>query len=212
MKLHSLAWLFTLVVGASDMPTGYFHGSMITWEGTPGVGVLSARSEKDGVVYQCRYDSKTYLEYEKHRVQADKFLSGDPLELLVHRRPGEANCYILSGSFAPPPPKQARPGPAKDLKASNLAKAMRPPVERHGTRRLSGVVVDIGDRSFTIRSRQGETETFVFRLDTRFVGDGIRLQRADVHVNQVLEVEAGRNAEGEMEAFQLTWGTLSVHP
>jgi hypothetical protein len=25
-------------------------------------------------------------------------------------------------------------------------------------------------------------------------------------------VEAGRNAEGEMEAFQLTWGTLSVQP
>ncbi|MFM2125679.1 MAG: hypothetical protein RL328_2130, partial [Acidobacteriota bacterium] len=116
MKLHALALVFLPLANASDMPTGFFHGAMVGWEGTPAVGVLSARSQKDGAVYQCRYDSKSYLEFEKRRVQTDKFLEGDPLELLVHRRPGEASCYILSGALVPPPPKQVRPSKAQDMR------------------------------------------------------------------------------------------------
>jgi hypothetical protein len=98
------------------------------------------------------------------------------------------------------------------MRIAAMAKATRPPVLRHGTTHLAGAVVGIGTRSVTIRTREGETQTFVFRLDTRFVGDGIRRQQTDLQVNRVLEVEAGRNAEGEMEAFQLTWGSLSVRP
>ena len=210
MRLHGLALIFASVAGAAEMPTGYFHGTMLSWQGTPLVGVLSAKAQNGGGVFECHYDSKTYLEFEKHRVKADKFLEGDPLELLVHRRPGESMCYILSGEFVPPV-KVVRPVNPQNLKAANMARATRPAVERHGTRRVSGVVSMVGDRSFAIHTREGDDQTFVFRIDTRFVGNGFRMERSDIKVNQRLEVEAGRNAEGEMEAFQLTWGTLSVH-
>ncbi len=208
MRLHGLAWIFATVACAAEMPTGYFHGTMVGWTGTPKAGVLLARAA-NGDVFDCRYDSKTYLEYEKRRVTADKYLEGDPLELLVHRRPGEAVCYILSGEFVPPA-KVVRPTKQQDLKAANMARAARPPVERHGTRRVAGVVAKVTDRSVVIHTREGDEETFVFRVDTRFVGNGFRLERSDVKVNQRLEVDAGRNADGELEAFQLTWGTLSV--
>ena len=212
MKLYGL-WMLALAAAcATDMPTGYFRGAMVAWEGTPSVGVLSARSQKDGGVYECRYDGKTYLEYEKHRVKADEYLEGDPLELLVARRPGEQVCYILSGNLVPPPPKQVRPTKQQDIRAANLARAQRPVVQRRGTTHVSGAVVAISDRTITIRTRAGEAQSFALRLDTRFVADGIRVQRPDVPMNQVLEVEAGRNAEGELEAFQLTWGNLSVRP
>jgi hypothetical protein len=203
MKL-SLVVFSAMLAAAAEMPTGYFRGPMVGWEGLITKGILSARSAS-GDVYTCGFDNKSYLEFEKRRVTMDKLLEGDPLEVLVYRKPGETECYVLSAKVVPPP-KPVRPTKRIDV---TPAKPPRPGLVRHGNVNVSGVVVQVGGNSLTIRTRDGE-ETFLLRKDTRIFANGLRMEQSDIAVNQRLAVEAGRDFEGRLEAFQLTWGDLSA--
>ncbi len=64
--------------------------------------------------------------------------------------------------------------------------------------------------SVTLKTRT-EERTFLLRSDTRFFGNGLKMEAKDVAVNQHVSVEAGRDLDGKYEAFQLTWGELSAH-
>lgn len=193
--IGALAW-------ASEMPSGYFRGPMAGWDGTPAKGTLNARGT-DGEVFTCGFDSKSYFEFQKQRVTVDKLREGDPLEVLAYRRPGETSCYVLSLTVIPPP-TPTRPTKRID---TTPAKPTRTPV-RHGNVNVSGVVLAVNSSSVTLRTREGE-KTFLLRRDTRFFGNGLKMDRADLAINQRLAIEAGRNSEGQMEAFQLTWGNLT---
>lgn len=185
------------------MPSGYFHGSMLDWEGSATTGILRARAT-GGDVFTCGYDGKSYMEFEKQRVRVDKLREGDPLEVLVYRRPGDTACYVLSLEVVYPP-KVVRPNRRIDVTPAKP----RPAPVRHGTQNIAGVVIQISAASLTLRTRTGET-TFLLRPDTRVFGNGLRMDVADVNANQRLSVEASRNTEGQLEAFQLTWGDLTV--
>jgi hypothetical protein len=201
-----MRWLFitcAAMAAAAEMPSGYFRGPMAGWEGSVTNGVLRARSAA-GEVFTCAFDAKSYLELQKQRVTVDKLLEGDPLEVLAYRRPGETGCYVLSLTVVPPP-KPVRPNRRIDVTPSKA----RPVTVRHGNVNVSGVVARVSPGSVTVHTRTGE-ETFLLRGDTRYFGNGLKMERADVRVNQRLAVEAGRNGDGKMEAFQLTWGNLSA--
>jgi hypothetical protein len=204
MKFCCLAMIGALVASAAEMPTGYFRGPMAGWEGSLTSGVLKARGT-GGEVYTCGFDAKTYLEFQKRRITVDKLQDGDPLEVLAYRKPGETACYVLSVTVVPPP-VPVRPNRRIDVTPTKAAKRA---IVRHGNVNVSGVVVHLDSVSVTVRTRTGE-ERFLLRGDTRFFGNGLRMERTDVAVNQRLAVEAGRNSEGQMEAFQLTWGDLSA--
>jgi hypothetical protein len=193
-----------MVAAAAEMPSGYFRGAMLGWEGSVAKGELRARSAS-GEAFTCGFDAKSYLEFEKQRVTVDKLQEGDPLEVLAYRRPGETECYVLSLQVVPPP-KPVRPNRRVDVTPT---KAVRATTVRHGNLNVSGVVVQITGAALTLRTRDGE-ETFLLRRDTRYFGNGLRMEQVDVKMNQRLAVEAGRNSEGQMEAFQLTWGELSA--
>ena len=205
MKILCLACLCAALALAAEMSNGYFRGKMVSFDGSPTKGVLSARGA-DGNVSTCGFDSKSYLEFEKRRVTVDQLREGDPLEVLVYRHAGETACYILSLQVVPPPPV-VRPNRRVDV---TPVKPIRPVPVRHGNQNVAGVVVQVSDGSVTLRTRTGEEETFLLRTDTRYMGNGLKMERRDVTVNQRLSVEASRNLEGQMEAFQLTWGDLSA--
>jgi hypothetical protein len=205
MKLLFLAFLVGPLAAADEMPSGYFHGTMSGFDGTPTVGTLRAKAA-NGAVLTCGFDAKTYIELEKQRVKMDKLREGDPLEVLAYRRPGQTVCYILSMEVLPPP-KVVRPNRRVDV---TPAKPLRPAIVRHGSKNVAGVVIQVGPSSITLRTGTGP-ETFLLRRDTRYFGNGLRMDQADVNVNQRLSVEAARNVDGQWEALQLTWGDLSVH-
>lgn len=198
------ASLYTAFIGwAVEMPSGYFRGNLIGWEGTPSVGVISAL-DKNEEVYTCRYDAKSFIEVDRWHVKADKLQKGDPVTVLADRRAGGA-CYILSLSVEEPPRpvKQVpgrRPAPPKPAKL---------PAVLHGRENIAGVVTQITQTSLTIRTRDGE-RIFTLLPETRYFGNGLKLDRSDINVNQRLSVETSRNQKGEWEAYQLTWGDLTV--
>jgi hypothetical protein len=186
------------------MPSGYFHGAMQGFDGTVTAGALRAKAAS-GDVFTCAFDAKTYMELEKRRVTVDQLRVGDPLEVLAYRRAGETSCYVLSLQVVPPP-ILVRPTKRLDVTPT---KSIRPAPVRHGNQNFAGVVTRMNTSSITVRSRS-EEKTFLLRGDTRFFGNGLKMDVHDVTVNQRLSVEAGRNLEGQLEAFQLTWGEITV--
>ena len=199
-----MAVLTLIAASGAEMPSGYFRGGMLDFQGTVASGTLRAKNAT-GEVYTCGYDAKSYLELAKQRVKVDQLREGDPLEVLAYRRAGETACYVLSLQVLPPQ-VNARPTKRLDVTPS---KSIRPPVVRHGTLNIAGVVTKLSDSSITVRTRT-EERTFLLRGDTRYLGNGLKMDAKDVSVNQHLSVEAGRNLEGQFEAYQLTWGELSA--
>ncbi len=186
------------------MPSGYFLGAMQGWDGTVTAGTLRAKNPS-GDVFTCAFDAKSYMELEKRHVKVDQLREGDPLEVLAYRRAGETTCYVLSLQVLPPP-KVVRPNRRIDVTPS---KTIRPAAVRHGNQNFAGVVSQVSSTSLTLRTRT-EEKTFLLRSDTRYFGNGLKMELRDVSVNQRLAVEAARNMEGQLEAFQLTWGAITV--
>jgi hypothetical protein len=190
---------------AVDMPTGFFRGAMVRWEGTNASGTVTAQNANG--IFDCHYDKKSWMELEKRHVTVDKLLEGDRLEILADRHPGETACYVLTLEVLPPPPPPKRPRPKATPARATIS---RPTAIRHGQDNFAGVVARIDNSTVTIHTRDGD-QSFQLRSDTRYVGDGLRMEHSDVVANMRLSVEASRNHDGEWEAFQLTWGSISVH-
>jgi len=190
------------VCAAENMPPGYFEGTMVSFEGTATAGILTARG-MGGELFECGYDAKSYIEFGKQRVTPAKLLDGDRLDVLVDLSGRGRTCYIrILHVLSPASTHAARPkAPAKQPRAFMPA----------ATFTLSGIVVRSQGGFITVRGRDSE-ETFRVRRDTRFVGAGIRGDSSSLTLNQRVFVEGGRNSDGEMEAYQITWGELlTVH-
>jgi hypothetical protein len=179
---------------------------MVRWEGTSRDGTITAQNATG--VFQCRYDKLSWLELEKRRVTPDKLLEGDPLEILADRHPGETACYILKLEVLPPQPPPSRAKAKATATAAVKPFGTRPPVIRHGKDNFAGVVTKISQTLMTIHTREGE-QTFLLRTDTRYIGNGLKMEHGDVGVNMRLSVEASRTRDGGWEAFQLTWGSIT---
>jgi len=197
------AWLTAFVAAAGvcageGMPLGYFHGTMVSFEGTATIGVITARAAS-GDVFDCGYDSKSYLELAKQRITVSKLRAGDWLEVLADHSGRSRACYIRMLKVLPP--EDGRPHRAP--KATRPAPRLTPTA----TFTLSGIVISKEPGTITIRGRDRE-ETMLMRRDTRFVGDGAKTDLAGLALNQRVFVEAGRNIDGELEAYQVTWGGI----
>jgi len=183
---------------AADMAKGLFHGSMVSWEGSPTKGVLLARTVT-GIVEGCGYDSLSYLELSRRRVTVAKLEPGDPLEIVTDHKPGSRDCYIRMLQVIPPGPPPGRVNTA----------AKRPVIEPpHGDRTVSGVIVRCEARSMTVRTREGEV-TLLLRKDTRYLGDGAKQDAAALTVNTRVFVRAGPDLDGGLEAYQVVWGEIA---
>ncbi|MEI9813310.1 MAG: DUF5666 domain-containing protein [Acidobacteriota bacterium] len=209
MRAFSAVFLLTLAVTCvwgADMPIGFFRGSLLRWDGTLRDGTLTAQNTNG--VFDCHFDSKSYLELDNRRVTVDKLREGDPVEVLADHHPGESTCYVLTLEVVPP----KRPVRQKAANTPGVAPITSLPglnVIRHGQSNFAGVVVSINQSVVTLHTRVGD-QTFQLRPDTRYFGDGLRMDRADVTANMRLSVEASRNRGGVWEAFQLTWGKITI--
>lgn len=203
MRARYLAGWFWLaaasagVSGGEPMPAGYFRGYLVRVEGTAAEGVLVARGDSGGL-FDCGYDAKSYLEFAKQRVAATRLVAGDRLDILSDRSGPERACYIRILHVLPPEPFRSR-----------AAQARRPPapVAPVATQTLAGVVVRNENGLLILRTREGR-RTVLVRRDTRFIGDGLRGDAGSLGANQRVFVQAGRNLDGELEAYQVTWGEI----
>jgi hypothetical protein len=183
-------------IAQESMPRGIVRGTLVAWEGSAAAGVLSVRNS-EGAVYGCSYDRHTYFERNHWLVQVGTLTSGDPVEVVADRRPGLSACYVRMLQVIVATPAAHRLPVRRTVE----------PFQPRGNLSFAGLVLRRDSGSFTLKTRTGE-RTLLLRPDTRYLGEGVRVDPASLSVNMHVFVRAGRNLDGDVEAYQVVWGGI----
>jgi hypothetical protein len=183
------------------MPVGFVRGSLLSWQGSNASGNLTVR-RADGEVYGCSYDAHTLFQRDQWPIHVADLNAGEPVEVLSDRRPLGCYARMLSVVHRMPEPAGWRP---------HAVERPREGFQPRGNLTFGGVVVDSPSGAITIRTRAGE-RTLLLRPDTRFSGDGVRLEAPEPLLNKHVFVRAGRDIYGALEAYQVVWGEIFFVP
>jgi len=185
------------------MPIGIVRGDVVAWNGSTRSGELKIRNPEN-TVYACLYDGRTYFERDHQMIAVAGLAPGDPVEVVADRKPGSVTCYARTVHVVDTHAQRLLPGMRPRLRASYSPTESFAP---RGDMAFGGVVARRGLWTLTLKTRNGE-ETILLRPDTRYMGGGIRLDAAALQVNTHVFVRAGRNVEGDVEAYQVVWGEI----
>lgn len=194
-----MRWLLVLagslqLHSQSDMAIGIVRGDLDSWSGNTRAGELTIRNA-DKAVYTCSFDVRTYFEREHQMIAIGGLASGDPLEVVADHKPGSSNCYARTVHVVE---RHAR------LRTSYSPTESFAP---RGNLTFAGMVLRRDPWLLTLRTRSGDLH-ILLRPDTRYMGNGIRLDRASLLVNAHVFVRGGRNIDGDLEAYQVVWGEI----
>jgi hypothetical protein len=185
------------------MPTGIVRGDMVSWQGSSTGGEIRIKNADD-IIYDCQFDVRTYFERDLQRISVSGLRPGDAVEVVADRKPGSTACYARTVQVVDQHAQKLAPGVRPRLRTSpSPTEAWAP----RGNLSIAGVVVNRAKYSLTLKTRNG-TETLVLRPDTRYVGSGLRVDAEALNVNQRVFVRAGRNLDGDVEAYQVMWGEI----
>jgi hypothetical protein len=131
--------------------------------------------------------------------------TGDVVEWSGVPGPDGRGCQIRSirvlGHISIPSASEADGRVRLDLNPLN-------PLIRRGNLSYGGVVTAIAPRQLELRKRTGEREVIVLRPDTHFFANGLPAGVDEVVLNQRVSIRAGRNVDGQLEAFFVMWGGI----
>ena len=148
------------------------------------------------VVYKCGYDFRTYFERENERITATNIHAGETVEVVADPHPGTSVCYARTVHVIDPNRKskrwRANPSPTESFAP-------------RGDLTYSGVVTRQDSQSVTVKTRTGDV-VLQKRPDTRYLDGGQRAETAAI--NSRVFIRAGRNLDGELEAYQVVWGNI----
>ena len=192
MRTSALLLLAVACHAEVDMPRGLYRGTLEKVDGTAAQGRIIAKSV-NGETSSCAYDSRTYMEADGELTTALRLRIGDPLVIVADYRAGTRTCYARTLHVVPPKPAVRRAVPV----------VHRPALVRfRGDRTVAGRVVELDPQRVTIRTKDEGDVIFNLRPDTAYLGEGA------VAVNHYVSIRAGRNLQGTLEAFQISWAEL----
>jgi hypothetical protein len=183
------------------MPVGFVRGSLISWQGSAALGNLTVQ-RADGAVYDCSYDAHTLFQRDQWPIHVADLNAGEAVEVLSDRKSLACYARMLSVVHRMPEPEGWRP---------HAVARPREGFQPRGNLTFGGVVVDSPGGTITIKTRAGE-RTLLRRPDTRFSGDGVRLQAPESLLNKHVFIRAGRDKDGALEAYQIVWGEIFFVP
>jgi hypothetical protein len=197
-----LLLLFAAALVAQDQtPLGIVRGELLEWEGSPARGEFSIRATDDHV-YRCAYDSKTYLERDKQRISIITLKPGEKVEMVADYRQSSGKCYAMMMHVLDPTPP---PGPFRRTQPYRSATESIFP---RGDLTFAGVVLKLTTENLLLRTRAGSEQRFTLRTDTRYLAGGAVAEAAMLLVNTRVFIRAGKNLDGQIEAFQIVWGEI----
>jgi len=185
-------------------PIGILRGDLVTWAGTARNGQITFHASGDRL-YQCSYDDKTYFERDNQRISIAAAQRGDPMEILSDRRIGSEACYARTVEFVEIRPVRIVPGVRPGLRSNRAAADRWAP---RGELTLTGVVLRLHPDRLVLRTRAGEHKTILLRPDTRYSSEGQSLDVSALNVSTRVFIRAGKNLEGDLEAYQVMWGDI----
>lgn len=198
---------FLFVLGAASAqqaPIGIVRGDLIGWQGTAGSGQLDVKTA-EGSQYQCSFDRKTYFERDNQLVAPGAMNAGDRVEIVTDRRPGSGVCYARTVHVLDPSVNRLGPGGRPRFRREQSPTESFAP---RGDMTIAGVVVRVDRDLLTLRTRADGEKLILLRQDTRYIGDGQRVELGGLQRNTRVFIRAGRNLDNDIEAYQVVWGGI----
>jgi hypothetical protein len=178
---------------------GYLRGHITGWDGEAAAGTFSLRA-LDYRVHRCTFDAKTLFERERRPVSISRTEPGEMVEVLAERDGAACRALIVRVVESKP---ARRP----------LTRSIRRPLATEwfaprGNIVLAGAVARQSPEAIWLRLRGGELQKLALRDDTRFSEGGVVVEAAALKVNMRVSVRAGKNVDGEVEAYTVAWGEI----
>jgi hypothetical protein len=197
--------LATATIAAQEnAPIGILRGDLIAWSGTSRAGLLTFRNA-DNRTLECGFDDKTWFERENEHIVISAMRAGDHLELVADHKPPSTKCYArtvqILDNVLPRRTSSGKPG----LRFHNSATELFAP---RGDMTFAGVVMGINGNWLTLLTRNKERHVLLLRPDTRYLGEGLPQERSKLAPQTLVFVRAGRNLDGDIEAYSILWGEI----
>ena len=183
---------------------GMVRGTLLGAEVQGSEGSLALRTP-DNKVYRFEFDSRTYFEREKRRVNAGRLQQGDALEIVSDRGPAPALRYARIVHVLDDAP-QVRFSPYLD-RLRQYRSATEHIVPR-GTLTYAGIIARVEDGILLLRTRREGDKQILMRSDTRFLEGGFLVDADALRRSMRVFVRAGKNLDDEIEAYQVVWGEI----
>jgi hypothetical protein len=190
---------------AQQAPIGIVRGELLTWQAVSGAGELDVKT-LEGRVYQCSFDRKTYFERDNQLVTPAAMATGDRLEIVSDRKADSLLCYARTVHVLDPT-VVARLGPGgrpRFRREQSPTESFAP----RGDMTFAGVVMRVDDDVLTLKTRADGEKVILLRQDTRYIGDGQRVEADGLKRNTRVFIRAGRNLDDDIEAYQVVWGKI----
>ena len=161
----------------------------------------------DNHTYGFVIDSKTFIERDNFRISCSKLDKAEPLEIVSDRSTEPGMAYARLITVVNPETRARR----------RALMAVRAPVEHEdptlsiaprGSLTFSGVVLRMDEDGIVLRTRVDGEKWIVVRHDTRFREDGLRVEPSSLQSSTRVFVRAGKNLDGEIEAYEIVWGEI----
>jgi hypothetical protein len=185
-------------------PIGILRGDLVVWSGNARAGTLTFQNP-DNRLLRCSFDDKTWFERENEHIAVSGAQVGDHLEIVADHKPPSAICYartvkILDMSL----PRRTTTGKPRLSMHNNATELLAP----RGDITFSGIVTGIDGNRLTLRTRHQGTKALLLRPDTRYLGSGLAQERSSLQAQTLVFIRAGRNLDGDVEAYTIVWGDL----
>lgn len=155
-------------------------------------GVLTVRLAEDRVL-RFRFDAETYVERENRPSDPEQLRAGDKVEVVSDAAPGAAMRTAQSIHVLTP----------------QLVQHRRPPLETpKGDLTFSGLVLRLGNSRLVLHQRDNEDVEIVLRSDTRYLDNGEAVTVQNLKPNMRVSVRGGKSVAGNVEAYQVVWGSM----
>ncbi|MBI4873254.1 MAG: hypothetical protein HY822_01330 [Acidobacteria bacterium] len=195
--------LAALLCAQEQAPQGLVRGKLEGRIGTLNSGELHIRGDHDRI-WVCAYNDKTYMERERLRIAAFSLKPGETIELVTDRTGGP--CYARTlHVLLEEAPSRLSPRQLAELRSRRAAGASIVP---RGNLTLAGIVLRLDGDALLLRTRTNRRFMVVLRQDTVYSAGGRAVNPAELMVNTRVSIRAGRNFEGNLEAYQVVWGEI----
>lgn len=188
-------------------PMGIVRGELVRWEGTGSKGELAVKAP-DARILTCTFDVKTYFEMDNQRITAPAMKPGDHVEIVADRRAGSEVCYARTVRVIDDTLARKAPGTrSRTHEASDPTERFAP----RGDLTYAGLVMRIDSNVLVLKTRTDGEKMLLLRPDTRYIGEGMRVNPSTLKAQTRVFIRAGKNFEGDVEAYSVVWGDI-VNP
>jgi hypothetical protein len=184
-------------------PIGIVRGALVECNATQ----LIARTA-DSHIYLFILDGKTFIERDSYRISCAKIDKGEALEIVSDRLADSSQRYARMVTVVNPEIRARRAMMA--ARAPLLTEDPTLSIAPRGALTFTGVVLRMDDDGLVLRTRVNGEKWILVRGDTRFREDGLRVEPSSLHSNTRVFVRAGKNLDGEVEAYEIVWGEILV--